>query len=328
MSTVAVYDIATQSWYEQPTTGNPGQLTQGCTVLASAQDGSSHNIYWYGGFDGIHESGNFSDDVWILSIPSFMWMKVSSGVSSHARAGHRCTKPYPDQMFVIGGYTSLTGPIPTCVEGNIIQIFNLSSAEWITSYDPKKWSNYTVPSMIFAMIGGTGTGSATQAAPSPSGFSNSSLTTLFRSPYNSSKITNWYPYAPSPTSSNNRTTILPTPVPKSGGTPSYLAPVLGVVLGLFFVTLVILAFLLWSRRKIFKQSNNGTQSEAGTMDNRRWVTNWLRATPVDAKAPTVTTDDTTSSPYEEDISRTDVPEMADSQVHEMMGMIFLSQNLT
>ena len=310
MDTVAVYDIAKQSWYEQPTTGAPGQLTQGCAVLASAQDGTSHNIYWYGGFDGIHLSGNFSDDVWILSIPSFMWMKVSSGVSSHGRAGHRCIKPYPDQMFVIGGYTSVTGPIPTCVEDNIIQIFNLSSSEWITSYDPKKWSNYTVPSMISAMIGGTGTGSATQKAPSPSGFANSSLTGLFGSPYNSSKFVNWYPYAPSQTS---------TPVPKSGGTPSYLAPVLGVVLGLFFVTLLILAFLLWRRRRIFKQNGTGTQSEAGTMDNRRWVTNWLRATPVDAKAPTVTTDDTPSSPYEEDISRTDVPEMGDSQVHEMMG---------
>ncbi|TVY36673.1 Kelch repeat-containing protein, partial [Lachnellula subtilissima] len=326
MSTVSVYDIAKQSWYEQATTGSPGQLTQGCAVLASAQDGTSHNIYWYGGFDGININGNFSDDVWILSIPSFMWMKVNSGVSTHARAGHRCIKPYPDQMFVIGGYASLPDDSPpTCVDGNLIQIFNLSSIEWITSYNPKIWSNYTVPSMISAMIGGTGTGSATQTAPSPSGFSDNSLTALFASPYNSSKIVDWYPYNPS-TTPDSRTTILPTSVAKSGGTPSYLAPVLGVVLGLFFVTLLIIAFLLWRRRRIFKQNGTGTQSEAGTLDNRRWVTNWLRATPVDAKAPTVTTDDTPSSPdpYAENFSRTDrtdrtdIPEMGGSQVHEMM----------
>ncbi|TVY40202.1 Kelch repeat-containing protein [Lachnellula occidentalis] len=321
MSTVSVYDIATKSWYEQDTTGSPGQLTQGCAVLASAQDGTSHNIYWYGGFDGIDLTGSFSDDVWILSIPSFMWMKVNSGVSTHARAGHRCIKPYPDQMFVIGGYTPLTGASITCLDNNIIQIFNLSSSEWITSYDPKIWSNYTVPSMISAMIGGTGTGSATQTAPSPSGFADNSLKAVFGSPYNSSKIVEWYPYTPSTTPSD-RPTLLPSAVSKSGGTPSYLAPVLGVVLGLFFVTLLVLAFLLWRRRRIFKQNGTATQSEAGTLDNRRWVTNWLRATPVDAKAPTVTTDDTPSSPYEEDVSsrtdRTDVPEMGDSQVHEMM----------
>lgn len=320
MSTVSVYDIDKGAWYEQETNSAPEQLTQGCAVLASAQDGTSHNIYWYGGFDGINLSGNFSDDVWILSIPSFMWMKVKSGVTAHGRAGHRCVKPYPDQMMVIGGYTSVTGLVPTCVQGNIIQIFNLSSADWITSYDPTKWSNYTVPDMISAMIGGTKTGSATQTAPSPSGFANSSLTELFGSPYNSSKIVNYYPYSKAETP-DNRTTLLPTSFPKSGGgTPSYLGPVLGVVLGLFFITLLVLAFLLWRRRKLFKQSTNGAQSEAGTMDNRRWVTNWLRATPVDAKAPTVTTDDSPSSPYEEDVSRTDVPEMADSQVHEMMGM--------
>ncbi|TVY88458.1 Kelch repeat-containing protein [Lachnellula willkommii] len=320
-STVSVYDIAKQSWYEQDTTGSPGQLTQGCAVLASSQDGTSHNIYWYGGFDGINLSGNFSDDVWILSVPSFMWMKVYSGVSSHGRAGHRCIKPYPDQMFVIGGYASYTGATPTCVAGNVIQIFNLSSSDWITSYNPKIWSNYTVPSMIAAMIGGTGTGSATQTAPSPSGFANSSLTAVFASPYNASKIVQWYPYTPSTTPDNNRTTILPSAVAKSGGTPSYLAPVLGVVLGLFFVTLLVLAFLLWRRRRIFRQNGTGTQSEAGTLDNRRWVTNWLRATPVDAKAPTVTTDETQSSPYEEDVSRADrvyIPEMAGKEVHEMM----------
>ncbi len=40
------------------------------------------------------------------------------------------------------------------------------------------------------------------------------------------------------------------------------------------------------------KSSRGAVSENGTMDNRRWVTSWLRATPVDVKAPeTVTTSD-------------------------------------
>ncbi|KAG4418624.1 hypothetical protein IFR04_008249 [Cadophora malorum] len=314
MSTVSVYDIAKDEWYEQETSNAPGQLTQGCTVVASAQDGSSHNIYWYGGFDGLHPAAPFSDAVYVLSIPSFKWVKVSDGIASHARAGHRCAKPYPDQMLVVGGYSSLSGTDLTCVEGGIIQIFNLSSNEWIQAYDPKTWSNYTVSPTLQALIGGTAVGSATQTTPS-GGFSNTSLAGVFTAKYDSTKIVNWYPYEAVAPANTTRPTLPVTPVSKHSGTPAYLAPVLGVVLGLFFITLVILAILLWRRRKLLR-SSAGTQSETGTIENRRWVTSWLRATPADAKAPTVTTDDTVSSPYEEEPPN--VPEMAGVQVHEMM----------
>ena len=322
MSTVSVYDIANKVWYEQPTSGQiPPQMAEGCTVVASAQDGSSHNIYWYGGFDGLHQSGDYYDDVWILSVPSFMWMKFITGNTTHARAGHRCAKPYPDQMFVVGGQASLSGPEPVCVDGNIIQILNLTSGDWLESYDPSKWSNYTVPDMIVQMIGGTGTGSATQLAPSPTGFANSSLNSLFKATYNASKITTWYPYQSATATSTSRP-VLPTAVSKSS-TPSYLAPVLGVVLGLFFLTLLILAFLLYRRRKFLKLNNGTNPSEAGTMDNRFWVSSWLRAQPADTKAPTVTTDETPMTPYEDE--RPYMQEVGGTQVHEMMGMfLFIS----
>ncbi|KAF8851662.1 hypothetical protein BDZ45DRAFT_678961 [Acephala macrosclerotiorum] len=337
MSTVSVYDIADGIWYEQPTSETPPpMLTQGCTVMASAQDGSSHNIYWYGGWDGIDSTGSsFNDDVWVLSIPAFMWTKVASGsIAGHARAGHRCTKPYPDTMFVVGGYSQLSGTTPQCLkdlngqDGGFIQIFNLSTATWINSYDPNVWSNYTVPSTILSMIGGTGTGSATQTTPSPSGFANSSMTSLFGTPYNTSKITTWYPYqatSPSATPTNSSTPSV-SPVPKGSSTPSYLGPVLGVVLGLFFLTLAIVAFLLWRRRGLFKSSTAGGQSENGTMDNRRWVTNWLRGTPADAKAPTVTTDETPISPYDQE-ERVEMPmaEVQGRQVYEMMDTSLLNE---
>jgi hypothetical protein len=321
METVSVYDIANKVWYDQPTSGQiPGQLAEGCTVVASAQDGSSHNIYWYGGFDGEDLSDNYSDDVWILSVPSFMWMKFAPGNITHARAGHRCVKTYPDQMFVVGGQASLPASgQPLCLDGGIIQVFNLSSGEWLESYDPKKWSNYTVPNMIVDMIGGDGLGGATQAAPSPTGFANSSLNAVFKQSYNASKITTWYPYTAT-SSPTTRPTVSVSAVPKSG-TPSYLAPVLGVVLGLFFITLLILGCLLYRRRKFLRLNNGTNPSEAGTLDNRFWVANWLRATPADAKAPTVTTDETPMTPYEDE--RPYMQEVGGTQVHEMMGMSLL-----
>ncbi|KAG4025300.1 hypothetical protein MFRU_061g00190 [Monilinia fructicola] len=294
MTTVSVYDISKKVWYEQETSGSsPGALTQGCTVVASAEDGSSHNIYWYGGYDGIHPSQPFSDDVYVLSIPSFIWTKVYTGNNTHGRAGHKCAKPYPDQMVVVGGYASLSGYIPSCLEGGIVQIFNLSDPQWLNSYDPLVWSNYTVPSQVVSVIGGSGTGSATQTKPS-GGFTNSSMTDLLGTSYNGTKIINWYPYTPaSSTPTNNRTTLLPSAVAVKSGTPAYLGPVLGVVLGLFFITLVVLAFMLYRRRKYLGLTRSERQSEAGTMsENRRRTIRWLNSTPRDAKAPTVTTDET------------------------------------
>ena len=319
--------MASKAWYEQETTNSPpGAMAQGCTVVASASDGSSHNIYWYGGFDGISPTADFYDDVWVLSLPSFIWTKVASGTVTHARAGHKCVKPYPDQMLVIGGYSSLSGGRPKCVEKGIIQIFNLSTAQWIDSYNPTVWSDYEVPAVIATKIGGNGKGGATATAPAK-GFANPSLVPVFGTKYDAAKLKVHYPYAlkETPTNINPLVPSVTTKPEKGSGTPSYLAPVLAVVLGLFFITLIILAVLLWRRRKYAKSNGTGTQSEAGTMDSRFWVANWLRGTPnIDTKAPTVTTDQTDetypTSPYDYENDRPDMQEVAGTQVHEMMGM--------
>ena len=86
-----IFDIATSTWYTQPTTveghfEHPSELrTQACSVVASAPDRSSHNIYLYGG-NRLHE-GDHEADVYVLSIPSFHWIKVGKGTP---RAAHKC----------------------------------------------------------------------------------------------------------------------------------------------------------------------------------------------------------------------------------------------
>ena len=321
MDSVAVYDIANKKWYEQKTTGpQPIAFAQGCSVVASAQDNSSHNIYWYGGFDGSDPEGVFSDAVWVLSIPSFTWAKVSDGVAGHARAGHRCVKPYPDQMFVIGGYASL-GIANNCVEGGIIQVFNLSSAQWLDSYDPNTFYPYQVPEAVVSKIGGNGSGSATLSIPPP-GFASPSMTALLASKYNASKITNWYPYKEAAQTSSVPSS--PPATTKSSGTPKYLAPVLAVILGLFFITLLILGCLLWRRRKLLS-TNRASQSESGTMDMRFRVSKWLRGTPAsDAKSATAATEEPIASGYKYDLLHERMPEAGGVQVHEMMGMYYLA----
>lgn len=50
MNEINVYDISTSSWYTQATTGStPKYRVNPCAVVAAAADGSSYNVYMFGG---------------------------------------------------------------------------------------------------------------------------------------------------------------------------------------------------------------------------------------------------------------------------------------
>ncbi|KAL8337977.1 hypothetical protein RB598_006724 [Gaeumannomyces tritici] len=298
---VDVYDIAKDKWYRQPTihTG-PGAVTRGCTVVAAAQDMSSVNIYYYGGYNGRDIAKEFSDDVWILSLPSFMWMRVTNGRQGYGRVGHKCFKPYPDLMMVIGGQRYQPTTEHLCLQDGVIQLFNLTSATWQSSYDPAKWSKYGVPATIFNMIGGTAEGGADQKRPDPSGFANSEMAAAFASPYPTQKITTYYPYA-SAASSDNTNSNLPGNGDGGSGVPSYVGPVVGVIGGLILITGLIAGFCVYRRRHLLKRDQAGA-SEVGTTDeNGNRIMKWMRGQPSEHKGPpTVTaTEETAFTPYME-----------------------------
>ncbi|KAN0084658.1 hypothetical protein V8E54_001125 [Elaphomyces granulatus] len=140
-----IYDVANNQWYMQQTSGDiPPQLTLFCSVMAAAADG---------GYDGIRSSRSTSDDVYVLSIPSFTWVKVYAGTSTHGRNGHKCLKVHLDQMFVLGGLHDREY-IGVCLEGGIVQVFNLNTLKFQDSYSLTTWSGYNVPSLVTAQIGG------------------------------------------------------------------------------------------------------------------------------------------------------------------------------
>ena len=71
---ILLYDIANSKWYNQKATGQiPGDRRRFCGGATWAQDKSSYNIYIYGGLD--IPAGVGYDDIYILSIPSFTWIK-------------------------------------------------------------------------------------------------------------------------------------------------------------------------------------------------------------------------------------------------------------
>ncbi|KAI0198287.1 hypothetical protein F4808DRAFT_263372 [Astrocystis sublimbata] len=110
MSTIYIYDVNTTSnpdstdsnngWWTQNVDGEvPPPRVDFCTVVVSAPDKSSFNVYLYGGWDPT-KPDEF-DDIWVLSIPSFTWTQVYTGQSP--RWGHTCHVVGGRQMITVGG---------------------------------------------------------------------------------------------------------------------------------------------------------------------------------------------------------------------------------
>ena len=133
MNNIDVYDIATSQWYKQSTSGpTPKIRVNPCAVTAAAADGSSYNIYMFGG-QNLTPAGEQTqyDDMWILSVPSFTWIEVDASGQSvpYGRSGHTCDI-WNGQMVMVGGYV---GDQLSC-ESPGVYVFDLSELEWVQQY--------------------------------------------------------------------------------------------------------------------------------------------------------------------------------------------------
>lgn len=101
-----VFDIATSKWFRQETKGDaPSVRVNPCMVIASAPDASSFQIYLFGG-QNLQPAGDQTqyNDMYILSIPAFVWVKVKSDDNTPSpRAGHTCTMR-DGQIVLVGGF--------------------------------------------------------------------------------------------------------------------------------------------------------------------------------------------------------------------------------
>ncbi|KAK7532820.1 kelch repeat protein-like protein [Phyllosticta citribraziliensis] len=189
MNVLDVYDISSSTWYKQATTGTAPKIrVNPCAVVAAAADGSSYNMYMFGGQDLGNDQTQYSD-MWILTMPSFTWIAVDQTDQSipYARAGHTCNI-WDGQLVLVGGYvgTELSCDSPG------VYVFNTSSLEWATRFTAlsdreinpfsqhpnQAGSNvsaglegsysYLVPSPVVKVVGGNATGGATATTPAQS----------------------------------------------------------------------------------------------------------------------------------------------------------------
>ena len=81
-------------------------------------------------------------DIYVLSLPSFRWIKVSEHENYGPRIFHTCETPNNRQMIVIGGTDSWTGNNATywgATPDRLHQglgVYDLNHFQWLSHYDP------------------------------------------------------------------------------------------------------------------------------------------------------------------------------------------------
>ncbi|KAJ8114875.1 hypothetical protein ONZ43_g4798 [Nemania bipapillata] len=184
MNTLYIYDVSSTSTPDSTTSNNgwwpqicdgetPDPRVDFCTVVVSAPDKSSFNIYLYGGWDPIKQRE--FDDIWVLSIPSFTWTRVFDGKSP--RWGHTCHVVGQRQMITVGGTNNNNYPTNCDWEYMGVAILDLTDIAWGSIFDRNK-PPYQVNTMISNTIGGGPDGGATLLRPE-SGWSSTHVAQLF-----------------------------------------------------------------------------------------------------------------------------------------------------
>jgi hypothetical protein len=272
MNIIDVFDIATSKWYKQSTSGNsPAIRVNACAVVFSAPDGSSHNIYMYGG-QNLIPYGNQKQysDMWILTVPSFTWIKVDTKDQPlpPARAGMTCDA-YNGQIVVVGGYV---GADVSC-DSPGVYVFDAYKLSWTNKFKgsaTKSAAAYSVPQLVVNEIGGDSAGGATVSVPQVSPDPDSP----FATPIKPSD----YPYAtfvPHESASAASAGGQSGSGSNGGGGGTNVGAIVGGIIGgiAILVGLAFLGMYLFYRRRVKQlrtslEESHARQEQAAMMENR------------------------------------------------------------
>ena len=156
--------MATNTWFTQQTIAQkkyPGDRTSMCSVVASAEDSSSHNIYIYGGYneDDIDTSEMMTNEILVLTLPAFHWISVypsdcGNGTCDNRRVnGHKCQKVYEKHMIAYRGHHINEYCDNELGKFQGMVIYDMSSLEWTTKVELENLK-YLVPEVLYGIIGG------------------------------------------------------------------------------------------------------------------------------------------------------------------------------
>ncbi|KAK6333736.1 hypothetical protein TWF730_003919 [Orbilia blumenaviensis] len=259
MNHARIYDTETQDWYTQDITGTaPSTRGDSCTAVVSAPDGSSHQIYMFGGSMDDSRNSQYFSELWVLNIPSFTWILLDNSREGNApsqRSAASCNIVKDHYLLVYGGKKAAVASQPAECEpdGGAAYFMDLNTLTWLDTFEGSaNKSNYSVPPPISDVLGGNGYGGANLLAP-PGGFENEILATIFA--INGTRAINpngTQPPGPGSTSQVPERDASPSSVPVG-------AIVGGVLGGLLLVALAALAFFCVRKRRKAMLLNGNTK---------------------------------------------------------------------
>ncbi|KAF2745613.1 hypothetical protein M011DRAFT_405844 [Sporormia fimetaria CBS 119925] len=256
MSTIHVYDVIAERWYKQAAVGTvPEARRQFCAGASWADDRSSYNIYLFGGFSADPGNGTALDDVYILSLPSFTWIKAwpldNKTTTVNGHGGCSANVINRAQMLIIGGW--FPGH-DRCDQPWGMHNLNLgyggSTPLW-AEYKPGV-SVYEVPSPVVSVVGGGPTGGATVTKPAT--WDGPDLSVLFT-------------LTPTATAARTATRTIPsaTATPGPDSKKTNIGAIAGAVVGGVAAFAILLALVLfWLSRREKAQKNKNVSSSPAT----------------------------------------------------------------
>ncbi|KIW93953.1 uncharacterized protein Z519_05268 [Cladophialophora bantiana CBS 173.52] len=236
----------------------------------SAADGSSHNIYVYGGLQAA--SSDALGDVWILPLPAFHWIPVTTGSAPRS---------VPACAVVADRYDW------PCVQAQSgLGLFDLTHLDWTSTYEapPEQSSSvtskssttsnlYAIPSQVYNIICGNVGGGATVTAPSAGFATNTALASIFADAVKVSGSSSSTASAATPSIDSSHTASATTSATSNGSTAtgshsshSHAGAIAGGVVGGVGGLVVIVASLIWVNRTRPYEVDGNERHEAGGSD--------------------------------------------------------------
>ena len=257
MSQIFIFDIASQTWYNTTATGDvPVGRINMCAGVSSAPDDTSFQILIYGGYN--LRFGNPANDMYVLSLPSFTWIKVTPpNPDPYGRWEHTCVVWQDAQMLVVGGLMKLSGGNGPVINANgcnsshpPLVVIDTSDFTFQSQFSPQR--SYSVPQAVYNVIGGDYRGLSSMKGPKY-GFNNTKLDAIFSKTVPKAQAPTSFAAVPAATGSTAANNANVSSSSSSSSTGLSTAAIAGIAAGaavLFTLTIAATAaFLLLRHRR-------------------------------------------------------------------------------
>lgn len=157
LENIPMYDVERGVWFEQPTSWYksliPEPRTRFCAALFHDKSTNTFDLWMHGG-QRISNQGEGISDIYVLSMPSFIWTTVETAISNaNLIRSHTC-HAVGSQLIIVGGY-----PAGMEVESNMtcdpayIKVLDIGEegTAWADGFQAD--SEYRTPPKVRTVIG-------------------------------------------------------------------------------------------------------------------------------------------------------------------------------